>query len=119
MIFTLLASRARLEAIDALQDDGYEFVTVRELFQRRGVELKNGTTYSHCSPNGKDLGAVQKPKIEFQRIDGQDLVTITAQKGAEIYYSTDGSDLNQQSKRYTGPFTPPENAPFGRWRRST
>lgn len=98
-----------LEAIDALQDDGYEFVTVRELFRRRGVELKNGTTYSHCSPNGKDLGAVQKPKIEFQRIDGQDLVTITAQKGAEIYYSTDGSDLNQQSKRYTGPFTPPEN----------
>lgn len=43
-----------LAAIDYLQARGYEFVTVRELFRRRGVSLRSGSSYSRCAPNGKD-----------------------------------------------------------------
>lgn len=94
-----------LAAIDTLKARGYEFVTVRELFRRRGASLVNGQTYTQCKPNGKDLGAITAPKISTVAESGKLRVTITAQMGTTIYYSTDGSDLNGQSKKYTGSFT--------------
>ncbi len=94
-----------LSAIDSLKAQGYEFVTVRELFRRRGRTLSAGSSYSQANPNGKDLGPVQQPEITSQPKGGQLEITITAQKGTAVYYSLDGSDLNQQSRRYTGPFT--------------
>ena len=47
-----------LAAIDIMQSQGYEFVTVRELFRRRGQSMENGTQYYSCKPNGTDLGPV-------------------------------------------------------------
>lgn len=94
-----------LAAIDVLQKEGYEFVTVRELFRRRGVTLENGVQYYSCKPTGKDLGPVAAPSISAETKNGQMVITMTAQAGAEIYYSTSGASLNQESKRYTGPFT--------------
>ena len=92
-----------LGAIDYLQARGYEFVTLGELFRRRGASLQNGVSYSRCAPNGKDAGPVQAPVITSAPEGDKLRITITAQAGADIYYTT-GRTLNQQSTRYTGPF---------------
>ena len=39
-----------------LQAEGYEFVTVKELLRRRGVEAENGGIYSKARNNGINLG---------------------------------------------------------------
>lgn len=96
---------AALDAIDILMDEGYEFVTVREMFRRRGVELENGVSYTRCKPTGTDYGPVQEPVITAESMDGKLSIRITAQEGASIYYSLEDGNLNQESKRYTGPFT--------------
>ena len=93
-----------LAAIDYLKGQGYEFVTVRELFRRRGQTLKSGVQYSSCRSAGKDLGPVQAPKITGETENGRLRVTITAQPGAAIYYTTGSGELNGASARYTGPF---------------
>lgn len=92
-----------LGAIDYLQARGYEFVTLRELFRRRGVSLQNGVSYSRCAPNGRDAGPVKAPVITAAPVGDKLRITITAQAGADIYYTT-GKTLNQKSTRYTGPF---------------
>jgi peptidoglycan/xylan/chitin deacetylase (PgdA/CDA1 family) len=43
-------------AIDALQAKGYTFVTVNELFRRKGVTLQNGVVYTNAPNNDVDLG---------------------------------------------------------------
>lgn len=98
-----------LSAIDSLKNQGYEFVTVRELFRRRGRTLSNGTVYDSCRPNGTDLGAIQKPTVTNEAVDGKLQITINAQQGTTIYYTLDGSDPAAKGKKYTGPFftTPP------------
>ena len=93
-----------LAAIDILKSRGYEFVTVQELFRRRGITPQKGVQYSRCAPNGKDLGPVAPPKVSTQPQGDKLLVTLTAQPGASIYYTTGGGELNQESTRYTGPF---------------
>ncbi len=93
-----------LQAIDVLQAQGYEFVTVNELFRRRGVTLCNATTYYSCGESTTDLGAVQKPEITYRAVNGGIQVSISAQKGATIYYNTSGDRFTAQSQKYTGPF---------------
>ena len=94
-----------LAAIDTLLGQGYEFVTVAELFRRRGVTMENGVSYTQCKPNGTDLGPVTVPEFSSRTVDGKLEITLTAQAGAKIYYSFSGAELNQSSTRYTGPFT--------------
>lgn len=93
-----------LAAIDYLKTQGYEFVTVRELFRRRGQSMKNGVQYGSCSNTGKDLGPVEAPTIATETVNGRLRVTLKAQSGATIYYTTGSGELNQESTRYTGPF---------------
>ncbi len=93
-----------LAAIDELLTQGYEFVTVRELFRRRGVALTEGELYYNCPPNGTDLGPITAPVITSTVTDGKLYITIAAQEGAEIYYTTDGSCPNQESHKYAGTF---------------
>lgn len=93
-----------LAAVDDLQAQGYEFVTVSELFRRRGVALKNGAVYYRCSSTGKDLGAISAPKISVTPKGEQYLVTLSAQEGVPIYYTIDGTPVRQDSTQYTGPF---------------
>lgn len=45
-----------LAAIDELEDQGYTFVTVNELFRRKGQELTPGVTYTNAKSDGIDLG---------------------------------------------------------------
>ncbi len=93
-----------LEAIDELLLQGYEFVTVNELFRRRGVALTEGELHYSCPPNGTDLGPITAPVMTSAVTDGQLYITMSAQEGAEIYYTTDGSFPNQESHHYTGTF---------------
>lgn len=93
-----------LAAIDWLKAQGYEFVTVNELFRRRGRSLANGGSYSASRPNGTDLGPVKTPEVSVTPENGRLRVSITAQQGAGIYYTLDGSDITQTAARYTGPF---------------
>lgn len=93
-----------LAAIDYLQAQGYEFVTVQELFRRRGQTPQNGVQYGKVSPNGEDLGPVTAPVITSQPEGGQLRITITAQSGADIYYTTGDGVLNQESTQYTDTF---------------
>ncbi len=100
---------AALAGIDRLKAQGYEFVTVSELFRRRGVALENGVSYASCRPGGTDPGPVQPPTLSTKTVGGQIEVTLTAQPGTEIRYSVDGSFVSGSSLLYTGPFrvTPP------------
>lgn len=45
-----------IAAIDELQAEGYTFVTVNELFRRKGITLQNGVVYTNAPNNGVDLG---------------------------------------------------------------
>lgn len=93
-----------LAAIDHLKKKGYEFVTVRELFRRRGKTLANGVQYGSCPNTGKDLGPVKAPEITTETENGRLKVTMKAQAGASIYYTTGSGTLNQESRKYNGPF---------------
>ena len=94
-----------LMAIDELLSQGYEFVTVNELFRRRGVTLQSGCTYFSCKPNGEDLGAVSEPTFTAELVYGGTKLKLTADDGAQIYYTTDGSDPVANGKCYTAPFS--------------
>ena len=93
-----------LRAIDRLQEQGYEFVTIRELFRRRGVKTENGTLYVSCVPTGTDLGPVEMPTYEEKEAYGGKQYTLTAKNGASVYYTTDGSDPGEKGILYTSPF---------------
>lgn len=94
-----------LRAVDILQAQGYEFVTIRELFRRRGVPTYDGTLYVSCKPNGTDLGPVAVPTFVQKAVYGGMQITLSAQNGTSIYYSTDGSEPAEKGKPYTEPFT--------------
>ncbi len=95
-----------LGAIDTLKNRGYEFVTVRELFRRRGVAMRSGRTYYDCKPTGRNVGEAAKPTVAVEAVKGGTRVTLsTISAGAKIYYTLDGSAIDYKSKVYTGPFT--------------
>lgn len=95
---------AALRAVDTLRTQGYEFVTVSELFRRRGVEPQRGKLYSECAPGPADPGPLQEPVISFgTAAEGRAVVTIDAQM--PVYYTTDGTYPDGRSTRYSGPFT--------------
>ena len=100
---------AALGAIDDLMDLGYEFVTVSELFRRRGRELQDHKLHYNSNKNGIDYGPIPAPKItSIGDPRGVNTVTITcADPDVPLYYTLDGSYPNQDATRYTGPFTVP------------
>ena len=100
---------AALQAIDELMDLGYEFVTVSELFRRRGRELEAHKLHYNSNKNGTDYGSIPAPSISFTG-DPKGVNTVTlscSDKNVPLYYTLDGSYPNQDAKLYTGPFTVP------------
>ncbi len=94
-----------LKAIDKLKAQGYEFVTVSELYRRRGVAMKDGELHYSCKPKSVSLPAVSAPTIQTTPVTGGIRVTISSKDGAPIYYSLDGSEPARTKQRYTGSFT--------------
>lgn len=100
---------AALGAIDDLMDLGYEFVTVSELYRRRGREMEDHVLHYNSKNNGIDYGPIPAPTVTVTgHASGDNLVTITcSDSNAPIYYTLDGSYPNQDAQVYTGPFTVP------------
>lgn len=94
-----------LQAIDILQRQGYQFVTLEEMFYRRGITLQSGTIYFNAYP-GTTADKLTAPVIYAG--DGPDgkVVSFAGDSRTTIYYTTDGSEPTPvNSIRYTGPFT--------------
>lgn len=100
---------AALGAIDDLMELGYEFVTVSELYRRRGRELEDHKLHYQSKNNGIDYGPIPAPTITVTGdASGTNTVTLTcSDKDVPLYYTTDGSYPNQDANRYTGPFQVP------------
>lgn len=95
-----------LSAMQELKKRGYEFVTVSELYRRRGMDLQNGEVYTGAVGTGVDLPAYQAPVIQTGAgtAAGTSRVTLTARdSGLTLYYTTDGTEPTMASTRYTGP----------------
>lgn len=103
-----------LRAIDTLKAQGYEFVTVNELFRRRGITMQKGSVYTCAYNNGITLPAVQAPAaptIKVEDVMGGKKVTLsTTSKDAAIYYTLDGSEPSQKSAKYNTAFTLTQSA---------
>ena len=92
-----------IKAVDKLLAQGYEFVTVSELFRRRGTTMTAGNIYFSKRPNGTDLPAISAPTVKLSATNSTLSITMTADPGTKIYYTTDGTIPNAASKIYTGP----------------
>ena len=92
-----------ISAIDKLKAQGYEFVTVSELFRRRGATLYGYNTYRSCKPTGTQLPAISAPSVSMSVSGNTSYINISADEGTEIRYTLDGSVPNPSSPVYTGP----------------
>ena len=92
-----------LRGIDTLLSQGYELVTVEELLRRRSIEAVSGKKYFSASGN-TTLPAVSAPVITAAETENGSLVTLSADEGTTVYYTTDGTTPSSQSAVYTGPF---------------
>ena len=94
-----------LVALDTLESRGYEFVTVKELYRRRGAAMYSGGLYYDCRPNSTDYGFAQLPVLDVSGTGEIIEVSMSSPDGAPIYYTLDGSDISFASACYTGAFT--------------
>jgi len=101
--------QAALRAIDTLQAQGYEFVTVSELYYRRGIALENGKIYFNAYP--KDYGTadgIKEPEVRSEINENGKQVILTGDVRGSVYYTLNGETPNpSNAKLYTGPFTIP------------
>lgn len=98
---------AALNAIDTLQKQGYEFVTLSELQVRRGITPTAGKIYFDVYPtsHGTDK-PLSNPVISYQQTDGGKKVIIKGDSRARIIYTTDGTDPTpEHGYRYKGAFS--------------
>lgn len=95
--------KGSLMAMDELIDEGYELVTVAELFYRRGVEMKAGSIYSKAYP-GTTSSAVAEPAA-ITRLSGNGLtVELVGDDRGEIRYTLDGSlPTPANGEKYSSP----------------
>ena len=94
-----------LQAIDILKQQGYQFVTIEELFYRRGITPQNGVIYSNAYPGSTADRLAQPVVTAADTADGKQ-ITISGDSRTAIYYTLDGSQPTPvNSTRYTGPFT--------------
>lgn len=95
-----------LRAIDTLKTKGYEFVTVSEMFYRRGITLRNGVMYYSAYPGSNGTAdKIKDPVISVKETESGKLVSISGDSRGAVYYTTNGAvPTPNNSKKYTGPF---------------
>lgn len=91
-----------LRAIDTLKSQGYEFVTVSELFRRRGIALQNNTVYSNAPNRGTTLPAYAAPTISAS---GSTVSVSANNNGVTLHYTTDGTTPTLASPVTNGTIT--------------
>ena len=98
---------AALNAIDTLQKQGYEFVTLSELQVRRGITPTAGKIYFDVYPSSHGTDKpLTAPVISYQQTDGGKKVIIKGDSRARIIYTTDGTDPTpEHGYRYKGAFS--------------
>lgn len=98
---------AALNAIDTLQKQGYEFVTLSELQVRRGITPTAGKIYFDVYPSSHGTDKpLSNPVISYQQTDGGKKVVIKGDSRARIIYTTDGTDPTpEHGYRYKGAFS--------------
>lgn len=102
-----------LRAIDTLQAQGYEFVTVAELLRRRGITPADGKVYYSAPNNGTNLPAYTAPAISAASgPDGVQVTFSTTETGVTLYYTTDGTVPHPGSSKYSGPITITKDTTF-------
>ena len=96
-----------LRAMDSLKEQGYTFVTVSELFRRRGIYMENGVVYKSAPNEGVTYNAYTPPSVTvFSDNSGVTVALTSAEPGvSSIHYTTDGSAPTLASPLYTGPFS--------------
>lgn len=82
-----------LRAVDALEDQGYTFVTVAELLRRTGVDPADGQIYQEGGRGLLIRPAYDAPKLKASedREAGGTAFTCSAAKGLAVHYTTDES----------------------------
>ena len=91
-----------LRGIDTLLEQGYELVTVQELLRRRGYDTASGKKYSSAA-GSTTLPAIAPPLITPTDTEDGYLISLSADEGTVIYYTTDGTSPTSQSPIYTQP----------------
>lgn len=56
-----------IAAVDELTQEGYTFVTVSELFRRKGETMEVGVTYTNAEDNGVDLGPLKEKEPDKEK----------------------------------------------------
>jgi len=93
---------AAVKVVDKLLADGYTFVTVNELFRRKGVPMEDGVMYFSCR-NATVRGALTAPAMTYEIGGDGCFITLASADDAPIYYTTDGSDPLYKGKLYSSP----------------
>lgn len=103
---------AALRAVDTLMDQGYEFVTVKELMYERGINALAGKMYFDARPGESGtVPGISKPTVSYERTPDGKRVFISGDERFDIYYTTDGATpLPGTAKRYEGCFEISENS---------
>lgn len=99
--------KGALKAIDVLQKEGYEFVTINELFYRKGLTLENAKLYKNAYNAESTSKALKAPEIKCTEdpVTGKQKVEISGDERGSIYYTTDGTAPTPiNGKLYTGAF---------------
>lgn len=89
-----------LRAISTLKSRGYEFVTMAELFRRKGITPRNGVTYYNAYDR-ETMPAYSEPRIKVSAGDSfQVKIDIDQpEAGVTYYYTEDGSFPLLSSKK--------------------
>ena len=69
--------RGALRAVDTLKSKGFEFVTVAELFRRRGITPKSGTVYTGAPNRGTTLDPYKAPTMSAYVDEASGKVRVT------------------------------------------
>ena len=98
----------RISPSDGFEPDTqYRLIIPAGVLESDGVYNARAISVSFRTRNSGEALDPPTVSVEERVLPKGSLVTLSADSGASIYYTTDGSDPRQFGVRYTGPFQPP------------